>query len=349
MYTFDDICNVGNIPKLREETALNISAWKAEHEDVYAEFKKKMENISVGDMSVLESMFDLVCDCLPEELAGDDNPSLPTYGSPDEIWGNLPQYAKSCIADACKENGKAVTKENCLSLVEETTEYMSTCMSVVPELLCNLRNKTSDEGNDLIRCMYYYMMYDGGSTKMIGALNDIMNDEILDQEDMAMIHSCISSLVPSSIDLGVETKESWTDAAAKCDPEIWKDVTYELSKSGGNRGRKAEIVCIDNLLNGNKAAIKQQILHFLEENPGPICLAYLLKSLIRAGVIKRNVSYTTFHRAIEHLTGRKIGIDSPQKRFGELKNFRLQKPQKGCWAKAKTIIVKWTEIFAEVA
>ena len=78
MYTFDDICNVGNIPKLREETALNISAWKAEHEDVYAEFKKKMENISVGDMSVLESMFDLVCDCLPEELAGDDNPSSPT-------------------------------------------------------------------------------------------------------------------------------------------------------------------------------------------------------------------------------------------------------------------------------
>ena len=176
-----------------------------------------------------------------------------------------------------------------------------------------------------------------------------MADDILDQEDTAMIHSCISSLVPSSIDLGVETKESWTDAAAKCAPEIWKDVTYELSKSGGNRGRKAEIVCIDNLLNGNKAAIKQQILHFLEENPGPICLAYLLKSLIRAGVIKRNVSYTTFHRAIEHLTGREIGIDSPQKRFGELKNFRLQKPQKGCWAKAKTIIVKWTEVFAEVA
>ena len=67
MYTFDDICNVGNIPKLREETALNISAWKAEHEDVYAEFKKKMENISVGDISALESMFDLVCDCLPDE------------------------------------------------------------------------------------------------------------------------------------------------------------------------------------------------------------------------------------------------------------------------------------------
>ena len=170
MCTFDEICNVGNIPKLREETALNICAWKAEHEDVYAEFKKKMDNISVGDTSALESMFDLVCDCLPDELAEDHNPSLPGYGSPDYIWDSLPQYAKSCFADACKEDGKAVTKENCLSLVEETTEYMDTCMSAVPELLCNLRNKTIDDDNDLIRCMYYYMMYDGGSTKMVGTL-----------------------------------------------------------------------------------------------------------------------------------------------------------------------------------
>ena len=96
MYTFDDICNVDNIPKLREETALNISAWKAEHEDVYAEFKKKMENISVGDISALESMFDLVCDCLPDELAGDDNPSLPTYGSPDDIRSEERRVGKEC-------------------------------------------------------------------------------------------------------------------------------------------------------------------------------------------------------------------------------------------------------------
>ena len=64
MCTFDEICNVGNIPMLREEAALDICAWKAEHEDVYAEFKKKMDDIGTGDTSALESMFDLVCDCL---------------------------------------------------------------------------------------------------------------------------------------------------------------------------------------------------------------------------------------------------------------------------------------------
>ena len=225
---------------------------------------------------------------------------------------------------------------------------MNTCMSLVPSFVSKLKAKVMEEQNDVIRCMYYYMMFDGGSTKMIETLNSIMDEEILDQEDMAMIHGAVGMMVPSSIDLGVETKESWSKVANSCDPEIWKDISYELSKSDGNRGRKVEVKCIDSLLMGNKSALKEKILLFTEENPGPICLAYLLKALIRANAIKKSVSYTTFHRAIEQFTRRKIGIDCPQKRYGELKNYRFSGPQKGSWAKAKQIIFRWTDIFEAV-
>ena len=119
-----------------------------------------------------------------------------------------------------------------------------------------------DEENDVIRCMYYYMVFDGGSTKMIETLNSIMNEEILDQEDMAMIHGAVDFMVPSSINLDIETKESWGKVANSCDPEIWKDISYELSKSDGNRGRKADVKCIDSLLAGNKSALKEKILLF---------------------------------------------------------------------------------------
>lgn len=205
-----------------------------------------------------------------------------------------------------------------------------------------------DEENDVIRCMYYYMMFDGGSTKMIETLNSIMDEEILDQEDLTIIHGAVGFMVPSSINLGVETKESWEKVANLCAPEIWKDISYELSRSEGNRGRKVEVKCIDSLLMGNKSALKEKILLFTKENPGPICLAYLLIALIRADAIKKSVSYATFHRAIEQLTGRKIGIDCPQKRYGELKDFRFCGPQKGSWAKAKYIIFRWTDIFEAV-
>ena len=333
--------------KLRERASLSICSWKAEHEDVYSDFKNKMKNISAGDLSALDAMFGLASDCLSDKPTSKKVSSLPGFGSAEEVWQDLPQYAKSYIAETSKEDGKA-TKENCLSLIEEAADYMNTCMSFVPSFVSNLKAKAMDEENDIIRCMYYYMMFDGGSTKMIEMLNSIMDEEILDQEDLTMLHGAVGFVVPSSIDLGVETKESWEKVANLCAPEIWKDISCELSRSEGNRGRKVEVKCIDSLLMGNKSALKEKILLFTEENPGPICLAYLLIALIRAHAIKESVSYTTFHRAIEQFTGRKIGIDCPQKRYGELKDYRFSGPQKGSWAKAKQIIYLWTDIFAAV-
>ena len=347
MNILDELSNVSDFHKLREKASLSICSWKAEHENVYKEFKNKMDSISAGDLSALDAMFSLASDCLSDKPMGKIASSLPGFGSAGEIWQILPQYAKSYIVETSKQDGKA-TKDDCLSLIGEAADYMNTCMSFVPSFVSNLKAKAMDEENDVIRCMYYYMMFDGGSTKMIETLNSIMDEEILDQEDLTMIHGAVGFMVPSSINLGVETKESWEKVANLCAPEIWKDISYELSRSEGNRGRKVEVKCIDSLLMGNKSALKEKIFLFIEENPGPICLAYLLIALIRADAIKKNVCYTTFHRAIEQLTGRKIGIDCPQKRYGELKDYRFSGPQKGCWAKAKQIIYLWTDIFAAV-
>ena len=347
MNILEKLSSVSDFPKLRERASLSICSWKAEHENVYADFKNRMDSISIGDLSALEEMFNLSCDCLPDKPTCKKVSSLLGFGTAEKIWQGLPQYAKSYIAEASKKEGKA-TKDNCLSLIEEATDYMNVCMSFVPSFVSNLKAKAMDEENDVMRCMYYYMMFDGGSTKMIETLNSILSEEILDQEDMAMIHGAVGFMVPSSIDLGVETKESWEKVANLCDPEIWKDISYELSKSNGNRGRKVEIKCIDSLLIGNKSALKEQILHFIKENPGAICLAYLLKALIRADAIKQSVSYATFHRAIEQFTGRKFGIDSPQRRYGEMKDFGFHGVQKGSWAKAKEIIFRWSRIFEAV-
>ena len=342
------LMNVSNFPELRERASLSICSWKAEHEDVYTDFKNKMNNISSGSLSALDAMFGLAYDCLSDKPTGKKVASLPGYGSADGIWQNLPQYARSYIAETSKKDGKA-TKEDCLSLVKEAADYLNTCMSFVPSFVSNLKAKAMGEENDVIRRMYYYMMFDGGSTKMIETLNSIMDEEILDQEDLTMIHGAVGFMVPSSINLGVETKESWEKVANLCAPEIWKDISYELSRSEGNRGRKVEVKCIDSLLMRNKSALKKKIFLFIEENPGPICLAYLLIALIRADAIKKNVSYTTFHRAIEQFTGRKYGIDTPQRRFGEMKDFGFHGVQKGSWAKAKEIIFRWSHIFEAVA
>ena len=181
MNILEELSIVSNFPQLRERAMLNICSWKAEHENVYKEFKNKMDNVSAGDLSALDAMFGLASDCLPDKPAGKKVSSLPDFGSAEGIWQRLPQYAKSYIAEVSKEDGKA-TKDECLSLIEEATDYMNTCMSFVPSFVSNLKAKAMDEENDVIRCMYYYMMFDGGSTKMIETLNTILTDDILDQE-----------------------------------------------------------------------------------------------------------------------------------------------------------------------
>ena len=50
------LMNVSNFPELRERASLCICSWKAEHEDVYTDFKNKMDNISTGDLTALEEM-----------------------------------------------------------------------------------------------------------------------------------------------------------------------------------------------------------------------------------------------------------------------------------------------------
>lgn len=97
---------------------------------------------------------------------------------------------------------------------------------------------------------------------------------------------------------------------------------------------------------GDKERTKQGIRLFLEESTEDISLAYLLKSLVKAGRIKASTRYMTFHRAIEQFSQRHYGHDIPQKRYGEIKDMALNSPQKGnSYTKAKRIIDRWTDYF----
>ncbi|MCD8202698.1 MAG: DUF6043 family protein [Prevotella sp.] len=331
---------------LQEKAAMEIRSWKAGHEERYADFKRSMESINKGDFSAIEGILNLVESCMPEETDNVVPDVRLDYGTPDEIWRQLPQYVKAYVADNCNKSGNA-TKDDCLSAVTDMTKVLNQCMSFVPSFLSNLYRKTMKEDNDLIRCMYYYMLFDGGFTKMASTFSDIMEDEIVNQSDMAMMHGCISSLVSSSLDLGTETKGSWERATENVNPEIWKDVCFELRKSKGNRGRTKTVCCIDDMITGNKAEVKRQILRFIHDYPDNICLAYLLQSLVKAGAVKQGTSYIAFHRAIERLTGKHYGIDTPQRRYGELQTFTLNGPQKGSWKRAKEITMLWTAIFRD--
>lgn len=357
MFDFNTLFPSSNIKAQKEKADVIIRSWKAEHEKEYAIFIERIDNISHGDLSILYDLFLLVEECVPPE---EERQPIPFVSKPiteyhDDIWNMMPLAVKSYVTDIAK-NGK-VYQTNNLPIEEQCKELVKDCLTFIQSasylaigFLHIVRELVGTQKNPLIYCMYYFVVFDYGLTRIMHILDKIATTENIDQEDLLMIRTCIGYIVPNSMELGKETKHSWEDASENCDSELWKEIAFALRSSKGNRGIKKSILAIDELLIGDKDALKTSIRQFLLKHTEPIALAYLLRALINANKINANLKYTSFHRAIEQFSGKKYGIDVPQKRFGELKAFSLRSPQKGkSFSRAKEIVDEWTTIFRNIS
>ena len=402
----------------KENTDMLIHTWKNQNKDVYADFKRGIDRVADGDLTILYNMYVLMKECVPPEAQSfydwfitlfAQNPShlqtmmsgdikwagkytekiarcivnrqlwlginlktgmvdiytsqqkgllMVKSGTPIEIWNRLPQYMKSYFISQvnrltgnskdCMLFSKLERKQLYQALVFFTNIFTLAQAVFIPDFLANLYDKVIEDNDTLAYCMYYFVVFDHGLLRMVKNLNSILMKEEVDEGGLVLIRNCIHMLVHQSMELGAETKASWENAVKDCNPEIWKDVLFLLHKTKGKRGKKKSIRTLEEVLVDDKDNLKTLIIQFLSVNTDDICLAYLLRSLIRAGKVKDTIPYMTFHRAIEQFTGQHIGHDIPQKRYGELKTFSLNSPPYGdSFKRAKHIMDKWTRIFAE--
>ena len=277
-------------------------------------------------------------------------------GTPIEIWNRLPLETRSYLTgqlDILMRNSKGCYLLSKLErkMVYQSLAYVSRIILLshavfVSEIMANLYDYMMEKKEALAYCMYYFVVFDHGLSRMAKLLDRLLNSEEVDHGDILLVKSCVTILVNGSIEMGTETKADWEDTAETCNPEIWKEVMFALRKVKGRRGNKKVMQSLDDILVGNKERIKQGICSFLEENTEDISLAYLLRSLINADRIKASTRYMTFHRAIEQFSQRHYGHDIPQKRYGEIKDMTLDSPQRGSsYTKAKRTIDRWTEYF----
>ena len=254
--------------------------------------------------------------------------------TPIEVWNRLPQETRSYLTgqlDVLMKNSKGCYLLSKLErkMVYQSLTYISRIIFLshavfVGEVMANLYDYVVEKKEILAYCMYYFVIFDHGLSRMAKLLDRLLNSGKVDNE----------------------SKAGWEDTAEACNPEIWKEVMFALRKVKGKRGNKKVMQSLDDILVGDKERIKQGIRSFLEENTEDISLAYLLKSLVKAGRIKASIKYMTFHRAIEQFYQRHYGHDIPQKRYGEIKDITLTSPQRGnSYIKAKRIIDRWTDYF----
>ena len=276
--------------------------------------------------------------------------------TPIEIWNRLPQELKSYLSeqlDKLMRNSKGCYLLSKLErkMVYQFLTYISQIVFLshavfIGGFMANLYDRVMEKKEDLAYCMYYFVVFDHGLSRMAKLFNRLLNSKEVDHGDMLLVKSCVTLLVKRSIEMGTEIKADWENTIEGCTPEIWKEVMFALRKVKGRRGNRKVIQSLDDILLGDKGGIKQGILLFLEENTEDISLAYLLKSLVKSGKIKASKRYMTFHRAIEQFSQRHYGHDIPQKRYGEIKELILNSPQRGSsYTKAKRMIDQWTDYF----
>ena len=277
-------------------------------------------------------------------------------GTPIEIWNRLPQETRSYLIeqlDVLMKNSKGCYLLSKLErkMVYQFLAYISQIVFLshavfIGGFMANLYDRVMEKKEDLAYCMYYFVVFDHGLSRMAKLLNRLLNSGEIDNGDMILIKSCVALLVHKSIEMGTESKAGWEDTAEACNPEIWKEMMFALRKVKGKRGNRKVMQSLDDILVGDKERIKQGIRSFLEENTEDISLAYLLKALVKAGRMKASIRYMTFHRAVEQFSQQHYGHDIPQKRYGEIKDMVLNLPQRGnSFVKAKRIIDRWTDFF----
>lgn len=67
MFTLNLSKIMADFPLRKEKADMVIRTWKAEHKDVYADFKYRIDAVSNGDLSVLFEMYALMKECVPAE------------------------------------------------------------------------------------------------------------------------------------------------------------------------------------------------------------------------------------------------------------------------------------------
>ena len=210
--------------------------------------------------------------------------------TPIEIWNRLPQELRSYLIgqlDMFMRNSKGCYLLSKLErkMVYQFLTYISQIVFLfhavfIGGFMANLYDRVMEKKEDLAYCMYYFVVFDHGLSRMAKLLNRLLNSEEVDHGDILLVKSCVTLLVNGSIEMGAETKADWENTVEKCNPEIWKEVMFALRKVKGRRGNRKVIQSLDDILLGDKERIKLGILLFLEENTEDISLAYLLLSLI---------------------------------------------------------------------
>ncbi len=136
--------------------------------------------------------------------------------TPIEIWNHQPQELRSYLIgqlDMFMRNSKG-----CYLLSKLERKMVYHCLMYIFQIIflshavfiggfmANLYDRVMEKEEDLAYCMYYFVVFDHGLSRMAKLFNRLLNSKEVDHGDMLLVKSCVTLLVNRSIEMGTEIK-----------------------------------------------------------------------------------------------------------------------------------------------
>lgn len=222
----------------------------------------------------------------PEEnMAPDNKTCLITNDYFDRLKAEQPELLRCYLDDlyaevddegfVTDETGNVRSSEMFVDMAQRMAFVYS--MILAPEVLRNMVMIGEHTDDDFSYCLYYYCAFDGGMRQMMTMMR--LN---LDKQKSGMMGYVAKNLltqlfVKKSLELGYERDKKGWESTAKEEPEESSNLIMRmLSKiklSGGKR--KNDYLSLDDLLIGDKEALKDLIRAYRLRQPDTTSLGYL--------------------------------------------------------------------------
>lgn len=161
--------------------------------------------------------------------------------TPIEIWNHLPQELRPYLIgqlDMFMRNSKG-----CYLLSKLERKMVYQCLMYIFQIIflshavfiggfmANLYDRVMKKKEDLAYCMYYFVVFDHGLSRMAKSFNRLLNSGEVDNSDILLVKSCVTLLVNESIEIGTETKADWEDTIRRLYPGNLEGGDVCLTKS----------------------------------------------------------------------------------------------------------------------
>lgn len=271
-YIFRLYC--ADIP-LEEETPEFIK----QYDPIVAEFLQGDKILSIhvetGDVECLKQ----------EEIAPDNKTWLITNDYFDQLKADRPELLRCYLDDlyaelddegfVTDEAGNVRSSEMFVDMAQRMAFVYS--MILAPEVLQNIVAMGEHANDDFPYCLYYYCAFDGGMRQIITMMRSNLDKQKSGMMGYVAKNLLTKMFVKKSLELGYERDKKGWETMAKDEPEESSSLIMRmLSKiklPGGKR--KKDYLSLDELLVGDKEALKDLIRTYRLRQPDTTSLGYL--------------------------------------------------------------------------